>query len=341
MPRSNKQVVYIFGWPSFLGGADTKLAHLVALLSESFRLILVPNDLKCLNDKYWCNYLKHYGAEVSAFSDLPRSLEGFGLALCNPHFFSGGLALRAKEQGLKIIWSSEMMWHHLGEIDAVSLRVIDKVLYTSDIQKEKLFPAYGEIPSSIVGNYIDPQFFPYKERTAQQFTIGRLSRAATEKFSEDFPVFYERLNLRNTRFRVMAWDAELAKKYRWHTFDKRWDLVFVAQETQVDFLQSLDLFVYPLGHEFIESWGRSTVEAMLTGAVPIVPSGHHLEKLVVDGETGFVCFDFEEFRSRAHELFSDAHLRRSISLAGRKHAEHDLCNREKHLAIWKEVFEAV
>ena len=31
----------------------------------------------------------------------------------------------------------------------------------------------------------------------------------------------------------------------------------------------LDLFVYPLGHQFIESWGRVVAEAMLTGCVPI------------------------------------------------------------------------
>jgi glycosyltransferase involved in cell wall biosynthesis len=233
-----------------------------------------------------------------------------------------------------------MMWHHPGELKAVASGVVDKVLYTSEIQEAKLSPAYGAVPSYVVGNYIDPACFPYEERIGDRFTIGRLSRAAPEKFSEDFPVFYERLGLPGARFRVMAWDTELSNKYRWHTFDERWDLLPAARETQVRFLHSLNLFVYPLGHQFIESWGRSTVEAMLAGAIPIVPTGHHLEHLVADGVTGFVCFEFEEFRARVNELHSDPHLRRTMSLAGRRHAEHDLCNRRKHLAIWKEVFEA-
>jgi hypothetical protein len=336
-----KQSNYMFGWPSVLGGADTKLAHLISLLGHDFRLIIVPNDPNCLRDRFWCEYIRRHGAEVSSFSDLPVRLEGFGLALSNSYFFTAGIADRAKTRGLKIIWSSEMMWHHAGEKEAVASGVVDKVLFTSGVQKVKLAPAYGTIPSHTVGNYIDPRSFPHRERTGERFTIGRLSRAAPEKYPEDFPVFYERLGLPETRFRVMAWDEELAKKYRWHAFDKRWDLLPAARETQVEFLHSLDLFVYPLGHQFTESWGRSTVEAMLTGAVPIVPTGHHLENLVIDGETGFVCFEFEEFRSRAHKLRSDDRLRREMSLAGRLHAERELCNREKHLKSWKDVFEII
>lgn len=231
------------------------------------------------------------------------------------------------------------MWHHAGELEAVQASLIDKVLYVSEIQKAKLSPLYGAIPGFIVGNYIDPASFPYKRKTTEPFTIGRLSRPVPEKFPEDFPVFYERLNLPRTRFRIMGWDSELSYKFSWHTFDSRWELLPAASETHFEFLHSLDLFVYPLGHRFVESWGRSTVEAMLAGCVPIVPTGHHLQNLVVDGVTGFVCFDFDDFRSRAWELYSNPSLRRSMSVAGRERAEHDLCDREKHLAIWKGVFE--
>jgi glycosyltransferase involved in cell wall biosynthesis len=212
------------------------------------------------------------------------------------------------------------------------------VLYTSEVQRTALERNYRGIVGQITGNYIDSSFFPYNERLSETFTIGRLSRAAPEKYPEDFPVFYERLNLPDTRFRVMAWDEKLAWKYRWHSFDSRWDLLPAAAESQVSFLQSLDLFVYPLGHRFVESWGRSTVEAMLSGAVPVVPKGHHLDNLVADGITGFLCQDFEDFKSRCQLLYADFELRQNMRRAARKHAEHILCNKTEHLSIWRTVF---
>src|SRR5262249_39650067 len=122
---------------------------------------------------------------------------------------------------------------------------------------------YGQLPSVLTGNYIDPKFFPFRERKNSTFAIGRLTRPAPDKYPEDFPVFYEALELPDTRFRVMAWDKDLAHKYRWHHFDERWDLLPPLQEPSLKFLHSLDLFVFPLGHTCTEVWGRAAVEAML------------------------------------------------------------------------------
>lgn len=334
-----KPTLYIFGWPSFLGGADTKLAHLLKLLHGHCDLTVVPNENRFLKNKPWTKYLDKLGVKYTALDRLPKQLNGFALALSNQCFFAHRIAHRARERGLKVIWSSEMMWHHPGELDAVKAGVIDKVLYTSEFQKSVLAPGYGGLPSVITGNYIDPEAFPFKERQNSTFTIGRLSRPDALKYPEDFPVFYERLLLPDTRFRVMAWDEKLTQKYRWHRFDERWDLLKAEQETQLDFLHSLDLFVYPLGHNFKESWGRSTVEAMLTGCIPLVPAGHHFENLLVHGESGFICRDFLEYKHHAHELYFDYEQRRRISAQCCEHAVSKLCNREEHLKTWLEVFQ--
>ncbi len=272
-------------------------------------------------------------------SSLPRRLEGFGLSMCNERFFAGGIIERARARGLKIIWSSEMMWHFKGEEAAIRAGLVDKVLYVSELQRRVLSKGYGNVPGHLTGNYIDPTQFPFTERRHSTFTIGRLSRPDPAKYPEDFPVFYESLGLPDTHFRVMAWSDDLKKKYRWHRFDDRWDLLASTAEPQVQFLQSLDLFVYPLGHLFRESWGRSTVEAMLTGAIPLVPPGHHLEQLIVDGESGFLCDDFQVYQEHALKLRLDYDYRRRISLQCRTHAEHELCNAERHLKAWQEVFQ--
>jgi hypothetical protein len=254
--------------------------------------------------------------------------------MSNQSFFTHKIAQCAKERGLRIVWSSEMMWHHAGELEAIKEGVVDQVLYVSEIQKAALAPGYGSLPGVTTGNYIDPGAFPFKARRNPVFSIGRLSRAAPEKYPEDFPVFYQALRLPECRFRVMAWNDKLKQKYRWHRFDDRWDLLKEGQESQVDFLHSLDLFVYPLGHNFTESWGRSTVEAMLSGCIPLVPPGHHLDNLIVHGQTGFICHDILDYRERAHALYFDYDLRQTMAAQCRSHAEHKLCNGEEHLRIW-------
>jgi hypothetical protein len=336
--RSTKKI-FIFGWPSFLGGADTKLAHLLLLLHREFEITVLPNDAYHLEEKVWIDFLEKLHVKPALESELPDKLEGCALSICNDRFFSDGIARRAKARGLKIIWSNEMMWYLNGELEAVREGLVDQVLYVSELQKRSLEKEYGGLPSLITGNYIDPSFFPFRERHHKSFTIGRLSRNDPAKYPEDFPVFYECLGLPDTRFRVMAWDEKLAEKYRWHRFDERWDLLLPEQETQLDFLYSLDLFVYPLGHNFKESWGRSTVEAMLTGCIPLVPPGHHLQNLMVHGDSGFVCHDFLEYQEHAHRLYFDLPYRKRVAAQCRAHAENELCRREEHLRIWKEVFQ--
>lgn len=339
MHAQRKPPVYIFGWPSFLGGADTKLAHLLILLHRDYRLTVIPNDAFRLEEKHWTRFMDRLGVVYTRRDRLPRKLDGFALGMCNTRFLTEGVAERMKARGLKIIWSGEMSWHHDGEVEAFQSGLIDKVLYVSEVQRGKLAERHGSVPYVIAGNYIEPRYFPFRERCLGTFTIGRLSRADRDKYPEDFPVFYEALDLPEARYRVMAWDKALARKYRWHRFDARWELLPSLAETQVKFLHSLDLFVYPLGHLCVEAWGRSTVEAMLTGCIPLVPPGHHFENLMVHGESGFICGDFLEYQAAAQKLYWDYPWRARVARQCRTHAVEELCNPGKHRQIWREVFQ--
>lgn len=339
MHSSPNPSIYIFGWPSFLGGADTKLAHLLLLLHKEYRLTVIPNDAFRLKEKTWTRFMDRLGVRYARLRQLPKKLEGFALALCNSQFLNKGLVQRAKERGLTTVWSSEMAWHHSGEPGAIKKGLLDKVLYVSEVQKKKLHKLYGKLPSVIAGNYIDPKLFPFRDRKNRTFAIGRLSRDDPEKYPEDFPVFYEALALPETRFRVMAWNELLAHKYRWHHFDERWELLPPVKEPQLKFLYSLDLFVFPLRHTYTEVWGRATVEAMLTGCIPLVPAGHHFGELIVSGESGFICSDFLEYQTWAQKLYYDFPWRKKVALQCCRHATHELCDAEKHRQIWREVFQ--
>lgn len=330
--------LFYFGWPSEYGGADTKAAHLLKLLAGFADITVIPNDPDQLQDALWTSRLDSWGVKYTTLASLPSTLDGVALAMCNGSFFSGGIYSEALQRGLRIVWSSDMMWHHPWERELIQAGVVDRLLYVSDVQRNALhYESFCNVPTRITGNYIDAAAFLFVDRpVTDRLTIGRLSRADAIKYPEDFPVFYEALEIPNARFRVMAWSDELSAKYRWHRFDDRWELLPPEAEPADRFLQSLDLFVYPLGHQFTESWGRSTVEAMLTGAIPIVPTGHHFESLIEHGQSGFLCSDFRDFQACVQELANDPFARRQMSLACRRRAEQ-LNDPDEHRAIWLEA----
>ncbi len=336
MDSAPPQRLYLFGWPSRYGGADTKVAHLLKLLHRDFKITVVPNWRKQLDETGWVESLRRLEISVATLSSLPRRLEGVGLGICNDKFFSLGICKQAKERGLRIVWSSEMMWSHLGEREAIEAGLVDRLLYVSPVQQRQLnYESFTSVPTMMTGNFVDADEYPFKERCGQNLTIGRLSRADVRKYSEDFPVFYEALELPSVRFRVMAWSDELHAKYRWHSFDDTWDLLKPLEEDTVTFLHSLDIFVYRLGHSFTETWGRSTVEAMLTGCVPLVPAGHHFEHIVAHGYSGYLCDGFSEYARYAHELSRDCERRRAMARRCREHAVQNLCDANAHRAAWR------
>lgn len=339
MIRPPRPKVVFFGWPSEIGGATTKLAHLLDLLCDHCELTVVPNTVAELAEKRWTGYMEARGIRYCLIDDLPEVSGGWAVSLCNGAFIAEGIAIRAKEKGLKVVWSGEMMWAHPGEEEAVEEGLIDVMLYASTFQMNHLEGCHQGVKSKFVtGNYIDPQAFPWKERSSKDLTLGRLSRPDPDKFPADFPVFYECLNVPNAKYRVMAWDRHMAEEYSWFDFSDRWDLLDVGAECAVDFLHSLDLFVYPLGHTFLESWGRSTVEAMLCGCIPLVPDGHQFEALIKHGHSGFICANFEDYYEIIQTLIGDPSLRKEIARSAGWHARKELCNREVHLQHWMAIF---
>ncbi len=334
MARPN---LFVFGVPGKIGGAATKIRHLIYLLKEVLDITVILNHLSWLKNQEVTQFLKRQGVRCCLVKDLPAQLTGTALVICEVDFFATGGAREVKRRGLKLVFSNEMMWEFKGEAEAVKAGLIDKVLFVSDFQASKFAELYRGVPSAIPGNYVAPEDFEFKERRNATFTIGRLSRPDPDKYPEDFPVFYEELRLKDVKYRVMAWDDKLRLKYKWHRFGPEWELLGPQKEDTEKFLHSLDLFVYPLGHLFKESWGRSTVEAMLTGCIPLVPAGHQFHNLVVHGETGFICRSFGEYQEIVHELHDNYPLRQKLSRQCAEHARTKICNPDAHRKIWIEA----
>lgn len=347
-----KARIFLFGWPSHVGGADTKVKHLIPLLREmGHEIMCVVNAPSQMEQDEWTQYLDRHGVTYGMKEEIPDDAQGeIALSLCNPYFHHQGFCEYAKQKGLKVIWSSEMMWHHQQELQNLKAGMVDKLLYVSEVQKAKLEPAYIEnapegkiIPYSIVGNFVDPNEFPYYMRQSDPFSMGRLSRADGLKYSEDFPVFYDEITANipgRVEFHVMGWSEDLDKKYSWFKYkghNRHWHLY---NENQIDtntFLRKIHIHSYPLGHNFVESWGRSTVEAMLTGAIPISFSGHHITELVEQGVSGYILDDINDWREVTEALFFDKAERTLMGKRAADHARSTHCNLEAHKLIWEKA----
>ncbi len=329
--------VYLYGVPGLVGGAATKIRHLILLLNEHVNVIVILPKGRSRKDRQLRQFLGAINVPLCVLQDLPAKATGTVLAVCEPQFFSGGVARNLKEKGLRIIWANEMMWAFKGEADAIQQGLIDRVLWVSEFQRKALSHVHGAVPGMIVGNYIDPDDFAFRERRNPIFTIGRVSRPDPVKYPLNFPQFYESFGIHEIRFRVMAWSEDLAKQYRWFHFDSRWDLLKPNQVAARAFLGSLDLFVYPLGHRVEESWGRSVVEAMLTGCPPLVPVGHQFHKLIVHGESGFICDTFDDWNDAIVHLFRDYPARMKMAKVCSDYARYTHCDPEKHRECWLEA----
>jgi glycosyltransferase involved in cell wall biosynthesis len=329
-----KPNLYLFGVPGKVGGAATKIRHLILLLRHDFKITVVSSNIAAAKDKDIRTFLQTIAVPFCLHKDLPEKTEGIALAICEVDFFTTKRAEDVKRRGMKLVFSNEMMWEFKGEAEAAKAGLIDKVLYVSDFQAEKFTEIYHGIPSAIPGNYVAPEDFEFKDRQNATFTIGRLSRPDPDKYPEDFPIFYEELGLEDVKYRVMAWDDKMKRKYGWYRFGPEWELLGPNKEDTEKFLHSLDLFVYPLGHKFKESWGRSTVEAMLTGCVPLVPAGHQFHNLLVHGESGFICRSFSDYRDIVHELHDNYPLREKLGRQCAEHARTKVCNPDEHRKIW-------
>lgn len=333
-PAKGSPTLYLFGVPGKIGGASTKIAHLIRLLHRDFNITVVLPQIGFLKDKEVRQLTESYGVRCSLLKELPKRLEGVALAICELHFFTNGTEREAKARGLKLVWSNEMMFPFKGEAEAAKGGLIDRVLFVSEFQAAAFAGIYHGVPSLITGNYIDPDDYAWRERRNPIFTLGRLSRPDRTKYPLDFPVFYEELGLKDARYRVMAWNDELRKQYHWHRFGPEWELLPANKEPALDFLYSLDVFLYPLGHRVKESWGRAVVEAMLTGCVPVVPAGHQFDKLMAHGESGFICREYLEFKAAVRELCENYPLRLKVSRHCAEHAREALCNPEEHRKVW-------
>jgi glycosyltransferase involved in cell wall biosynthesis len=340
--------IYFFQWISDLGGADTRLKELIQLFSESkkYRLFSIPNDKQRINEKSNTDFLKSYGVNILSWDELPESSSGFAISFCNFRLFSEQWRInKIKSMGLKFIWSNDMMWTTPEESKYIKDNYVDAVIFTSEFHKYILntkSEVFNKVKNFIIPNYFHLENYQKIDKDPKlkgKFVIGKLSRAEKLKFSENFPLFYDKIPINNPKFRIMGWNDKLANKFSWFEFKKdRWDLLPENGETIIQFLSQLDLYVFNAHHEYIENQTRSMIEAQLLGVPSIAPNYGNFPNMIWHGRNGFIYNTIEECYYYINLLYKNKHLYNDLSNNSQNLSRHIWGNKKHQLQLWEDLF---
>jgi glycosyltransferase involved in cell wall biosynthesis len=176
-------------------------------------------------------------------------------------------------------------------------------------------------------------FRPLERPPGTPLAVGRLSRAATDKYAKNTWAIYGRIGPA-IRARVMAWDRAVEEKLG---RPPSWaECLPALAETPQRFLGSLHVMIQING-EAIENWPRSGLEAMATGVTIIAPDRGGWPEMVRHGQTGYMARTSDEIVEYARRLAADEKHRLELAHAGRRYLEIDLADPETIWAGWRKV----
>jgi glycosyltransferase involved in cell wall biosynthesis len=344
-----KKNIYFFHWPSNLGGADTRLKDLIQLFnwSNNYNIFCIPNDNERLKEAHVVSFLKENNVKILTWENLPSKTEGFAIAFCNFKLFEEKWRLqKIKDIGLKFIWSNDMMWSTKEEVEAFSLDLVKYTIFTSEFHQKKLVKINNNF--SKTRQFIIPNYFNFeqyenlnkekKQSLKDKFVIGKLSRAEWTKYSENFPLFYKHIPIKNTHFRFMGWNDKLKNKYSWFKFDEKFELLPADSENILEFLSQLDLYVFTCHHNYIENQSRAIIEAQLMGIPCIVPNEGNFPNMIWHGRNGYLYNNNEECYKYILNLYEDKDLLKLMKKNSRKLTKLIWCDKNTQIAYWEKIF---
>ena len=172
-------------------------------------------------------------------------------------------------------------------------------------------------PGVVHPSLIDLDRFHPAERRGQgdgSFVVGRLSRDIPEKHHPTDPALYRCLAESGVRVRVMGGGSLEPAIGRGDGIE----LLPECSRDPVDFLQSLDCFVYRTADHLTEAFGRVVIEAMACG-LPVVCHEHGgYTEVIESGRNGYLFGSNAEALAIIQRLRSDHRLRESIGRAARE-----------------------
>lgn len=339
--------LFVIGYPGDVGGANTECWHTVRLWRRfGLDVTLLPTwrpteRWQARLDEIGCRTVQ---AGPDELEDVTGLRGGVVVSFCNSHFLRH--AQRFRDLGCKIVWVGCMNWLFREERRHYRRRgPFDRYVFQSEYQQTELQPQlarFGVKPEQchrIRGAFACDEFphEPLAHEPGTPWVIGRLSRAARDKYSKNTWAIYGRIP-HPRRARLMAWSRQVEKKLG---RPPKWAECLPAQaETPRQFLSKLHCMVQVNGGA-AENWPRCGLEAMAAG-VPIVAENRWgWREMIRHGQTGYLADTDDELAFYSARLAYDEDHRMEILHRARKVLEEDLVDPASLWAGWRKLFEGV
>lgn len=116
-------------------------------------------------------------------------------------------------------------------------------------------------------------------------------------------------------------------------------LGFVSEEEKFRYLNSFDIFFYPLARNHYGTCDQAIQEAMIFG-IPVIAFNNPMESYMIKhGETGLIAKNSAEFAKLLQELIDDEFLRSRLSIQASKAAK-EMYSVEQMANSWCSMFES-
>jgi hypothetical protein len=336
--------LFVVGYPGDVGGANTECWHTVRLWREyGLGVTLIPTwkpseAWQARLEKIGCRTVCTSPCGLQSVSALPGAVV---VSFCNSQFLKHADRFRAL--GCRIVCVGCMSWLFSEERRHYRRRgPFDHYVFQSEYQQAELQPQlakFGVTPEQchrIRGAFFCDEFpfapLPHEPRTP--FVIGRLSRAAADKYSAATWSVYRRIT-HAVRARVMAWNDQvenkLGKPPEWA------ECLPVGAETAQQFFSQLHCMV-PINGGAAENWPRVGLEAMASG-VPIVAQNRWgWKEMIRHGRTGYLADNDDELAFYTARLAYDEDHRLRMARQAKQSLQEELAGPDKIWEGWQGLF---
>jgi glycosyltransferase involved in cell wall biosynthesis len=332
--------VWVAGFPSFYGGADTELDHLVDLLrAHDVAVNLVP--MFGADDRMKASVIER-GCAIHDYSpEVFR--EKTVISFCNGEFLSHLPEIMERGRPARVIWFNCMTWVFDKEREAHAQGWIDVFGFVSRYQRSILGPQLEEvrpIRSFPYQPYFNARRIEWRYREWDGcYKLGRISRDDQNKFAADTWRIFDRVLVPPTlqkKVYVLGYGPNAAIRIGPAPPGLDWRTWSANEIPSTEFYRTIDTMVHKTGGSR-ESYCRVLIEAYAHGVVPIVEEDYAFPDLVVQGETGFMTNDSEEMSWFASRLAHDPSLHRRMAENGRRHLEEVLVSDHACWRPWLEL----
>jgi glycosyltransferase involved in cell wall biosynthesis len=342
--RSFGAEIWVSGFPSAYGGADTELDHLIDLW-RAYRVDvhLVPNhapDANHLSDVMARGCLVH-AYHPGIFAD--RVVVSF----CNGEFLERLPAIVAAGRPACVVWANCMTWNFPREIEAHQAGLIDVFVFQSEYQRSMIAPALEAIrpirdltdyrPFFNTHNAMQRLKFSYREPAKDgYFGLGRVSRDDANKYPPDmWKIFAQVVSPLPTKTFILGFGPNAIERcgsrppcewLDWMTWSP-------SAIEPADLYRRIHVLIHKTGGSR-ENWPRTVLESMATGVAVIAEADWALPQMIENEVTGFLCRSSEEMSFRASQLAFDEPLRHQMVHVAYASFLQEHANPERSFAAW-------